>query len=167
MNLAETFSKLEQLEAGQRDALRTLREIMGTRPKWTVIILNPNDPFTHLTFVVEASHAGEAEFKTGLAVARKTGLYGGDFIIVGVFRGELDNELTRISLEYDDEGSIPRSFLALDAFQEKCLAGKDHWCFASFAEFSGEKVPTEELEWAWEHRGDYQVMTGVLDEGAA
>ena len=134
---------------------------------WTVIILNPKDPFEHLTFVVEASNAKEAEFKTGLAAARKTGLPGWDFVIVGVFLGELENELTRISLEYDSEGSIPRSFLALDDFHETCLAGEDLWCFANFAAFSGEKVPTEELEWAWEHRSDYQVMTGVYDEGAA
>ena len=181
MILSQILAKIEQLQAKHpydravTHALREIRTLVETEmSKWTVLLYPDSHLRTEPTLfatVVEAASPGEAEFLAGLDAAREYhGASGDSFEVVGVYRGELVDETTRISLEGAREDA-PNSFKELQNFFEVCKSEADGeapecWSRTNFEEFCGDQVFLDDIEAAWERREDYLALTGQEVRGS-
>ncbi|MDJ0835540.1 MAG: hypothetical protein QNK37_03425 [Acidobacteriota bacterium] len=173
--MSQILAKIEQLQTKHpydravTHALREIKTLVETEmSKWTVLLYPDSHLRTEPTLfvtVVNAASPGEAEFLAGLdAAGEYHGASGDSFEVVGVYRGELVDETTRISLESAREDA-PNSFKELQNFFEVFQLeaegeAPESWNQTNFEEFCGDQVSLDDVEAAWDRREDYLALTG-------
>ena len=131
---------------------------------WT-ILLYPDSQIrkeeTIYEVTVQARTPEEAEFRAGLEACREFDADGGSFEVLRVFKGEPDNEATRIS--FNDLAGMPQEYACLMALATSALEVEDHWNFdglQGLAHMGAYEVGVQALGKAWESREAFFDLIG-------